>query len=70
MNFNTNGDAFRASFFVAALPAGCLQLLLCQIHNSSRNEKRTPATIAEVPLLNYSDFVEQFDLVFALSALM
>ena len=56
MNFNTKGDAFRASFFVAAPSTGCLQLY--------------HATIAEVPLLNYSDFVEQFDLVFALSALM
>lgn len=40
-------------------------------HLTNRPEqKRTPATIAEVPLLNYSNFVEQLDLVFALFALM
>lgn len=47
MNLNTKGDAFRSSFFVAALPAGCLSLCLamCKI---VQNGKWTPATIAEV----------------------
>lgn len=47
MNLNTKGDAFRSSFFVAALPAGCLSLYLamCKI---VQNGKWTPATIAEV----------------------
>lgn len=69
MNLNTKGDAFRASFFVAAPSTGCLQLYPAR-YIIRPERKRTPATIAEVPLLNYSDFVEQFDLVFALSALM
>ena len=44
--------------------------MLFSFSSFSQNGKRTPATKAEAILLNYSNFVEQLDLVFALFALM
>ena len=57
-------------FFCCCAVNGMYAASPSHVHKFSRTEKGPLPQLAEVLLLNYSDFVEQFDLVFALLALM